>query len=509
MRASLPSSAGFSTVEMLIAAGIFLIAMTAAFAASFGDQDSLGQSRAYENALAQAQTLMLQEEMRAQEDFRLLNDVATTSESGENVSATVRDFAGDPYTTKHVEADASWLERGVTRTVSLNELLADYLDPATLDTCDNALSGNWKTPVIANHSFVAGDLLPLSVPLGHSFSAANPVAALDAYHGVLYLADATTSGKTNDSFFAFDISRATAPRYLGSIDTNPASIDGASAVVAAGTYAYLANAHAADFKSCKSGSASCAQLQIINVANPASLSAPINYELPTSTAPFVTGSSGQAVGKSIAYSHGLLYVGLAKTGTGPEFNIIDASNPASPKWLGGYAVGAGVAAISVRGSYAYLATDRKANELLVLDVANPASPSLVGTYDVTSPAGWGDGESLYQLGRSLFLGLTYATVSPEVYELDISQPAHPAMLSAYIASSSVIAVFVRDSVLFALTSTAGTAGQLQILDASDTARIVPYAHSVPLPGSGYALDCEENYFYAGSGSAVSVIGPGS
>ncbi len=506
MQSTFKGQKGFSLVEILIAVSIMLVALSSVVLVSFGDQSFLGQSRTSEDALAQAQILLSREESNAQQDFRLVDTIASTSDGIVETSATIRDWPNDPYATKEVEVDASWPELGLMREVSLSELVSDYEDPNTLDTCDTALNGNWKTPISTLHTFVVGDLLPLTVPIGHSFSSSNPVVALDAYHGILYVGDASTSLKSNDSFFTFDVTHPPSARYLGSIDTNTASIDGTAAIVVAGKYAYLANPHTADFRTCKSGSASCAQLQILSVANPASMPAPFNYELPTSTAPYVTGSSGQAVGKSIAYSKGYVYLGLTKSATGPEFDIIDVSSSTNPQWAGGYSVGAGVSAISVRGSYAYLATDRKSDELVILDVSNPSAPILAGSYNVVSASGWGDGESVYQRGLELYLGLTYATGSPEIYTLDVSKPSVPSLVSAYVAGSSVVGEFARDSLLFALTS---TSQQLQILDASNTTTLVPYTNATTIPATGTVLDCEGNYFYAGSNGSVSIIGPGS
>src|SRR6185295_20334181 len=101
------------------------------------------------------------------------------------------------------------------------------------------------------------------------------------------------------------------------------SDDGLNAVTVAPsgakTYAYVGNAHDPNFKTCTQG-ASCSQMQVIDVSSSTapSVVSSANFLLPTSTAPFVWGNSpsggnDQAVGKSIFYNNGYIYLGLTTT----------------------------------------------------------------------------------------------------------------------------------------------------------------------------------------------------
>ena len=451
------------------------------------------------------------EQADARKDFRLVTDVATSSLGVYEESLSVTDAGFDPYTTKRLQAKVSWQdETHAARSVSLTTLVSDFQDPSTLDTCDPSLSGNWTAPSVRNYVLASGDLLPSVAPPGHTFSATDPISYIDAYMDLLYIGVSKKAAGANDSVFIFDNSDpAREPRYLGSTDNNAAVTEGVSALVAAGAYLYAGNTHVTNFKTCKA-SPNCSQLQIFDMTAPSAIPAPVNFLLPTSSPPFVTGTTtGQALGNSIFYQGGYVYLGLSKTATGPEFDIIDVHDPANPKWVGGYQIGWSINQIYVRDGYAYLATDDKSRELTILDVRDPADPKLASTFDPTGTPGFEVGKSLYTRGDAIFAGMSSASGSPEIYALDIAHPSAAVVTASKVIGSSILGMFARDSILFALAS---TIQQFQMFDISDPASIRPYAPPVALPGTGTSMDCEGNYFYVASDSGsqgnLSIIGPG-
>jgi hypothetical protein len=500
---------GFSTLEILIAMTIMISTLTAVLLVSFGNQSLLEQGGMNAEALQKAQVLLEIEQANAHKDFRMVSNIATTSDGVYEQSLSVADVVTDPYTTKHVTAVVTWKdERNTVRSVKLTELLSDFQDPTTLDTCDAALSGNWKLPTKKEYVLAAGGLLPSTAPSGHSFSATNPISSVDAYQGRLYMGVSKKAAASNDSLFIFD-SRDPShkPVYLGSSNNNASVTEGVNAIIVAGTYLYAANTHVSNFKTCKP-SANCSQLQIVNITNPGVIPAPINFLIPTSSAPFVTGTSTlQALGNSIFYQNGYVFMGLSKTATGPEFNIIDVHDPNNPHWIGGYQVGSSINQIYVRGSHAYLATDNKLRELIVLDINNLVNPTLVSTFDPTGTPGFEVGKSLYMRGNDLYFGMSSATGSPELYLLNGANTSAFPVISSRIIGSSILGMFVRNSILFMLAS---TIQQLQMFDVSNSASSTPYTIPIRLPGAGSALDCEGNYFFAssnnGSQGNLSIIG---
>ncbi|HVM73267.1 MAG TPA: hypothetical protein VMU13_00075 [Candidatus Paceibacterota bacterium] len=501
---------GFSTIEILIAMGLIVSTLTAVALVSFGDQTLLADTASDAGAVMRAQTLLEVEYGNARKDFRLVENIPESLDGVYQDELVVGDYAPDPFTTKHVAAIVNWTDQAHhNHSVTLTQLITDFIDPRTLDTCDSALSGDWHVPQSTTYALTPGDLLPTTPPIGHTFSVTNPIASIDAYKGKLYVGVSKTASAGNDSLVVFDAANPTMkPRYLGSIDNNTAVIEGVSGLVVADATLYAANTHVSNFKTCKP-SANCSQLQIFDVSDPTAIPQPSNFLIPTSSTPFVTGtSSSQALGNSIFYKDGYVYLGLSKTATGPEFNIIDVHDPHTPKWVGGFTIGWSINQIYVRDGYAYLATDDKSRELVILDVHDKTHPTLAATFDPTGTLGYEVGKSIYARGDDLFFGMSSATGSPELYTFSIAHPAIPLKTGHYTIGSTILDSFARDSTLFILAS---TIGQFQMLDISDVSAIKQYAPSLTLPGIGAGLDCEGNYFFVGSNAGtqgwVSIIGP--
>ncbi|HUO56447.1 MAG TPA: hypothetical protein VMU27_03375 [Candidatus Paceibacterota bacterium] len=476
---------------------------------SFSNQSLLADSRSQEIALQIAQSLLRNEMAAASEDFRQVNSVATTTDGIFQSSLSVSDVALAEYTEKHTTALVSWIDQAHTlREISIPQIVTDYNDPDTLDTCDPELSGNWSTPSVRTYELKSGDLLPSTPPTGHSFSANNPISTLDVYRGRLYIGISKKAAASNDSFFVFDLTNPLQkPTYLGSVDTNASVTEGPNDILIAGNDAYIANSHVSNFKSCKP-SDNCSQLQIFSVSNPASISAPIDILMPTSSAPFVTGTStGQALGNTLFYKNGYLYLGLTKTATGPEFNIIDVHDRMNPRWVSGFSIGATVNQIYVRGNYAYLADDDKSREFIVLTLSDAQNPRLVSFFDPKGTLGYEVGKSEYVRGDTLYAGMSAASGSAELYRLDTSDPASIKTIGSSVIGSTVSGLFARDNTLFLLAS---TIGQFQAVNLSSSA-LSSSTPMLSLPGIGAAIDCEGNYFFVGSNNGsrgfISIIGP--
>src|SRR3989344_5964469 len=109
----------------------------------------------------------------------------------------------------------------------------------------------------------------------------------------------------------------------------------------------------------------------------------------------VTGNG--AYGKSIFYKNGYVYLGLYNTDSGPEFNIIDVSNPFNPIWKGGYPVSHEINAIYVRDGFAYIASPHN-SELIILDISNPTNPVLAGEADLFNNSS--NGKSMAIVGNA-------------------------------------------------------------------------------------------------------------
>jgi Tfp pilus assembly protein PilV len=511
------TQAGFSTLEMMIAMSVMVITLSAVVLTSFGTQGMLIGGETNAEAMKRAQALLENVQQQARKDFNLVNPVPETVDGIYTTSVEVTPWNLDPYTTKKVTVFVTWTDdKHVPRSLKLTTLLTNFTQAVGANTCSSALFGNWTTPQKTDYQFDSTSLLS-----GTGITGSYTIGDIDVYQGKLFTVMSGTSVNTSPTFFVLSTTSPSGkPQYLGSVDNSSTVSGGLNAVAVAGDYAYIANGYGANFwngtTGCLSGP-SCAQLQIIDVkpTSPTYLQVRANFLVPTSTLAIahVTGTGGQAVGTSIFYHDGVIYLGLTKTATGPEFNIIDVhqflSDPAhgKPVWLGGYTVGAAVNDISMRGKYAYLATPNQ--ELITLDISNPLSPVVTGGYD--APDASGNGKRLALVGDRLYLGRTVTAANPELYLLNNTNPGVllPAPLGTKEISSSVNGLVIRDYLAFVLTS---TSRQFQIWNIKTPASITSYAPALSMPGDGSALDCEGNYLYAatnnGSTGFLSVIKAG-
>jgi len=506
---------GFSTLELLLAMFIIILALSAVILVSFGSQTLLADSQTNAEALSLAQGMLENAQAQARKDFRLVNPA---SDVDGIYTKRVDVFTQADYLTKLVKATVNWTgEHNRPQSVQLSALVTNFENAVGGDTCDSVLSPNaeaWKNPQIKNATTNFTQLAGLS--------GSYPATDIDAYQGRLYVTAGNSPDKQDPTFFIFDISNPVSPALLSKIDNATSTAAGLNAVAVDGKYAYVANGYGAPYGTCinpDGSNQSCGQLQIIDInANPPV----VRYTLKITG---VTGTSGQAVGSSIFYKDGFIYLGLTKTANGPEFNIIDVHNPLVPVWVGSYAVGYAINGIYVKGGYAYLVhpTDSSAStqeQLTVLDVSNPSSPQRKSGYH--APDNQGHGKSLYLVGNTLYLGRTWtSSVNPEFYILNNidptklfeNNPNNPPYPVGQKINDSVDGVITRDYLTFLLTRS-----QFQIFKIDQTTNpwgISQWAPPLNLPASGSAvfepvLDCEGNYFFVGSNDAsdngyISVI----
>jgi hypothetical protein len=484
-----PTNKGFSTVELLVAMTIMTLIFGAILLIIFGSQTFVVDAATHAEALSIATQQLATEERLADADFNLLAASSSQFMVGSTTyAATITVELQPDYVTRKITSAVTWqAEHARIGQVSLVEYISDYADAANANTCN--IASDWSHPVIQNIQTNFAQMV------GDS-TGTYTIGGLDAYKGKLYVA-AQVSGATKKNFFIFDTTAGPNSNLLGSIDiTGPTLSGGGNAVVVAtstaGSYAYIANAN------------NTAQLQIVDITNPLNPTLITSYQLPTTTTnAHVTGAGTTgASGSSIFYKDGFVYLGLTKTTTGPEFNIIDVHNPFAPIWVGGYRVGYVVNAIYVANNVVYLAhpTDSAATiqeQVTTVSLADKTNPMRVGGYK--APDKQGNGKSLYNAGNTLYVGRTVNTTASnsDMYVLKN-------MLSStgIKINSSVNALLARGPLTFLLSGTAGTPGSLQIFNLT-TATATPQA-TVLLPSSsiGAALDCEGNVLYAASNDTL-------
>ena len=90
-----------------------------------------------------------------------------------------------------------------------------------------------------------------------------------------------------------------------------------------------------------------------------------------------TGWMTEGWSRGVALSGTYAYVADMSAG----LQVIDVSNPANPRRVGGYDTSGSAHGVAVSGSYAYVADERAG--LHVIDVSNPANPQRAGGYDTS------------------------------------------------------------------------------------------------------------------------------
>jgi len=309
-------------------------------------------------------------------------------------------------------------------------------------------------------------------------------------------------------FYVFDIAKLIAndPNPLiGGLSSNPGTSAGFKAVVTDGKYAYVAT---------EAGPAS-GQLQVIDLsANPFTVKklAGGNYIYPV---PGVTGAGGEALGNSIFYRDGYVYIGLTKTGSGPEFNVIDVhdvANLSASSLVAAASIGNWVNAVFVKDHYAFVASPN-AEDLRVYDIAPDKWSLAMAPVGSFAAAGGLNGKSLYVVGDTVYFGRTVS--SNEFYALDARNLDLGAAVAEYYPSSppcngshraigvSVNDLLARDYLTFLIT----TDGQFQILRTDDKcganmARYDAVPVSVPSTDNKARLDCEGNYIFVSSNASA-------
>ena len=221
--------------------------------------------------------------------------------------------------------------------MKLSALVTNFENAVGGKTCDSVLAGDWTHPNIDSQVF--------------SNTSAGSSVSVDAYKQKLYIAISNASSTNASTIFVYGLADPKHPNLISQIDNYLLGIKkGINDIHVTDEYLYAAKA---------TGPGS-GQLQIFNISG----STP-NQISPDFEAGGVSGIDNQAIGNSIFYKDGYIYLGLTATASGPEFHIIDVHDPANPFEIGSWPqsgnLGNDINDIYVKGRYVYLATSNGKN----------------------------------------------------------------------------------------------------------------------------------------------------
>ncbi len=167
-----------------------------------------------------------------------------------------------------------------------------------------------------------------------------------------YIGKVFSSAGGSAEFYIVNVTNPASPTVAGSLDLTAT----VNAVSVSGNYAYLATA------------VTTAELTVVNVANKS-----------TPTFAGTYNSAGTVAATDVFAGQTYVYLTELSNGSGPEFLILNASNPASISLVGSYEAGANVSSVYVVGTEAFLATAIKKGQFTVLDISTPSTPVVEGS----------------------------------------------------------------------------------------------------------------------------------
>ncbi len=189
---------------------------------------------------------------------------------------------------------------------------------------------------------------------------------------------------------------------------------------------------------------------------------------------------GQAGGptQAVAVQGKYAYVGV-----GFQLNVLDVSDPAAPRQVGGSAPFADfVQDVAVSGTVAYVAAG---SELLVLDVSDPTHPALIGSLKTR-----GFAEGVAVSGTIVCL----ADGPYGLRVIDVSKPANPTEIGSAFTRNYAFKVAVAGNYAYVAAAGAG----LLIADLTNPAKPAQDA-TLATPGYAYGLAVSGNTVYVAGG----------
>lgn len=456
---------GFVTLEILIAFTVVILCISASIMVFWGNQLIMVDSQNNITAISKAKIMIEQSRVDSIFDFNLVSPSITIDIDG---LAFIKKLDVDQVDlfTKKVTATVSWqtMERNLSTKLVTLLINKDILDS---DTCSSILKDDWGNLQVES-SINFSSIFP---------SGTYPLTDIDVYENKLYVTAGKTDNVTDPTIFVFDINDLNNPRLIGQIDNDIQVKTGLNAITINGYNGFVASA----------SSYIRGQMQIVDFST---MSIVKTFKVPVLN----PSGSSKGSGNSIFYKNKIVYLGLTKSTSENEFNIIDVSDFLNPVQIGKYSISNAVNTMIIRDGYAYIASPNT-EELQILNISNLSDPILAGGFN--SVNGAGNGKVIYLVGNKLYLGKTTG-IGFDFHILDNtnSNITLPQLGGFDIGTNnSVNEVIVRDYLSFLLTNK-----DLQIFNTSDPLNIINKSIFI-LPGtynSSYpepSMDCEGNRIF--------------
>jgi hypothetical protein len=478
MKYSIQQQKGSSTIEILIAFAILVLALSAVIIVVFGSQNIAIDTQTNGEALYRAQKILEEARAQSRDDFDSVASASAVIEQVGAMSYTKKlDVQDLDFFTKQATSTVTWQSLGRTLSVQLSTIFSDPDTALNGDTCTDTVTGDWTAPQRLGHGDISSNV---------------GATGIDAFNHKVYLTT-DPSGGPQDDFYIFDVSDPDPPSgdlpVLGQLDTGYGLED----VRVAGRYAYVVPADTL--------TAHLLVIDAIDVGNPTVVE---TFDV---TSPGITG-----YGNTLAYSNGKIYLGLTKS-TGPELHVIDVTDPLNPSVIGTLETSSVINQIVIDrdNEYAYLAVaSSTVGHLWQVDISNPANPTVLQKFFPGTSNWVGQSVAFSKTTTDVFLGRIRDTGgnSVDLYALnsgDLSQA--PLDTVTQTKDDGFTRMVVRSGLLFASNAQANLG--FQVWDVSDPTSMTMHGSLNIQQASTAGMDCEGEHIFIGqrSNQALQIVGP--
>jgi len=466
---------GQSIIELLVALGIFVVAVSAAFQVFFGGQKIVIDSRNVNLATDYGwQAVEAVRNIRARNWSELtpgshglvfqngewLFSSSSVSNSEDIFTRTVEIGVTADENVRIATTTVTWQTDNQIKTFVIVEELTNW-EAYTQSSCRaQELTGNWLAPrIIASGSIGSGN------------------TGTDVIVKLPYIYVSSISGTSaNPDLFVFEYTTSS-PSLVESINIGSGGIN---QIFLKGNYIYASSPN--DNK----------ELVIINVTNPLDITEAGSLNL--------TGTSdGLGV---IAFSN---TAAIGRTDSAAnELVFINVTNPASPTIISSQATNGDVNDFAATSNDLFLVSEESDEDVWHFNITNPANPTFVSYYDIT---GTTEDLSIFiheKNGRTLLVG----NEQSEIVSIGATNTA-----AMYVRDRTTFSGWVNDITCvagdIAFLATDDDAKELIAINFFDPDNLSEYS-SLSLSADALGIDFADNKVFIAieSSNALQIIGPG-
>ena len=421
-------SSGFSLIEVILSAALFLIIATFVVPAYLYGQESVILSGERQRAALYAEEGL--EALRNLRDANF-NNLTVGGPYGLATSTGTWTINGTSDTngefTRQIlisNVGANRLKATSTVTWNQNAQRSGVIDLVTYFTnWSKSGLGNWQLPIIET---------------GYAFTPT--VGAADVVISGDYAYVILVSGSPN--FYIVNISSLTAPVVTGSATL----VSNLSNLVVSGNYAYV------------TGTGNGSELQIIDVTN---------KNAPVLRGTFNANGNNDAYGVAISGNYVYFVRALSTNANQNEFEVVNVSNPALPTSAGVLNLEAATQDIHLVGNYAYIVSQDDVREFQIINISNPALPVRSATINLVGANTTTNGRAITTNTNGTLVFVS--RMDGAVYPIDATSKTSPVLLAANgwssVGSTQDMILFNNDQYL-ALANTLSS-GELKIFDVTN------------------------------------------